>query len=443
MMTLLLAFVGVAKAEVVELGNGSTTTNSYLPNYEFYNYSLTQQIYTADEIGTAGTINSIAFYTAASATRTLQVYMVHTSLSAFSGSTAWVVPTSADMVYSGSVSYTAGGWTTLTLSTPFEYNGTDNLCLIVDDNTGSYVSSVSKYVYNANGNQALRIYSDGTNYNALAPTSYSGTTMTQKNRIQLDITPAGGGAGAGEQIFAYQNGVQVDTVKVGPRPNGYWMEPFTFQIHNTGAATTITNLDWTPNTYFSLADDELLPFDLARDAEQDIELNTGDAQGNTDWQMVAIYGTGRTAAVWNINVEQYDAQTPDVWEMACEEATSSPFDEFPAADHNATLYTNYNLPFTPDYPDGYDAVYKLVFDQDVMLNAYATLPNGGESKVVLYTEDFYGQGGPMVDNYYQGPTAGNGGGGGGGAAGGPFEAMIGDDASTSTTGYLPMYYLYN
>ena len=199
MMTLLLAFIGVAKADVVELGEGSTTTNSYLPTYEFYNYSLTQQIYTADEIGTAGTINSIAFYTAASASRTLQVYLVHTSLSAFSSATAWVVPTSADMVYSGSVSYTAGGWNTLTLSTPFEYNGTDNLCLIVDDNTGSYVSSCSKYVYSATGSQAIRIYSDGTNYNALAPTSYSGTTMTQKNRIQLDIT--GGGGGAGQHIF--------------------------------------------------------------------------------------------------------------------------------------------------------------------------------------------------------------------------------------------------
>ena len=192
MMTLLLAFMGVAKADVVELGDGSTSTNSYLPTYEFYNYSLTQQIYTADEIGMAGTINSFAFYAESSATRTLQVYMVHTTKTAFSGSYDWEVPTSADMVYSGSVSYSAG-WNTITLSTPFEYNGTDNLCLIVDDNTGSYVSSVSKYVYTPGGDCALRIYSDGTNYTATAPTSYSGTTMTQKNCLQLDITPAAGG----------------------------------------------------------------------------------------------------------------------------------------------------------------------------------------------------------------------------------------------------------
>ena len=61
MMTLLLAFMGVAKAEIVEIGSG-TSTNSYLPTYEFYNYSFTQQIYTADEIGTTGTINAITLW---------------------------------------------------------------------------------------------------------------------------------------------------------------------------------------------------------------------------------------------------------------------------------------------------------------------------------------------------------------------------------------------
>ena len=182
--------MGSGDSGLIEIGNGSTTTNSYIPTYEFYCYSLTEQIYTPDEIGTAGTINSIAFYATSSATRTLQVYMVHTAQNTFANSTSWVTPTSADMVFSGSVSWTANGWTTLPLSNPFEYNGIDNLCLIVDDNTGSYVSSCPKYVYNANGSQSIRIYSDGTNYVATAPTNYSGTTMTVKNCIQLDITSA-------------------------------------------------------------------------------------------------------------------------------------------------------------------------------------------------------------------------------------------------------------
>ena len=56
-------------------------------------------------------------------------------------------------------------------------------------------------------------------------------------------------------------------------------------------------------------------------------------------------------------------------------------------------------------------------------------------KVALYTEDFYGEGGPMATNNYTGLTAG------GSAAGAPFEAQIGD--GTSTTGYMPFYCFYN
>ena len=65
MMMLLLFVTGLVRAEIVTIGSGDAT-NNYLPSYSFYNYSLTQQIYTADEIGFAGTISSIAFYNAGS-----------------------------------------------------------------------------------------------------------------------------------------------------------------------------------------------------------------------------------------------------------------------------------------------------------------------------------------------------------------------------------------
>ena len=195
MMTLLLAFVGVAKAEIVEIGVGGVSTNSYLPNYEFYNYSLTQQIYTADEIGTAGTINSIAFFYTGTATRTLDVYMVNTTVSSFASNNDWIAVTAADKVYSGSVTYTANAWNTFVLDTPFAYDGVSNLAVIVDDNTGSYVSSVGAYVFDATG-MTLRNYSDDTNYDPLAPPMGSGAVLDVKNQIQLDITPGGGG-GAG------------------------------------------------------------------------------------------------------------------------------------------------------------------------------------------------------------------------------------------------------
>ena len=58
-------------AEGNVIGDGDITTNAYLPSYNFYKYTLSQQIYTPEELGSAGTITSIAFFNAgAEKTRT-------------------------------------------------------------------------------------------------------------------------------------------------------------------------------------------------------------------------------------------------------------------------------------------------------------------------------------------------------------------------------------
>ena len=169
---------------------GGTTGNSYLPSYSFYNYSLTQQIYTAAEIGMPGTINSVAFYNDGSTkTRSYTMYMVNTSKQSFTNSTDWITVTAADKVFTGSVTMTGSAWTTIQLDSAFVYDGASNLAIIMDDNTGSYSSGMSCYVFDATG-MALRVYSDGTNYDPMAPSGYSGTVMDVKNHIKLDITPA-------------------------------------------------------------------------------------------------------------------------------------------------------------------------------------------------------------------------------------------------------------
>ena len=176
------------------IGSG-TSTNTYLPTYAYYNYSLSEQIYTPTEIGQACTITAIAFKVSnsKSAARTLDLYMVHTTKSAFSGNSDWVSLPTSSKVFSGSVSFNASGWTTITLDTPFAYDGTSNLIIGVDDNTGSYVSgssnSPSFYVYSTGANRALYKYNDNTDYNA-ASMSTSGTRLTSNNQIQLTVIPA-------------------------------------------------------------------------------------------------------------------------------------------------------------------------------------------------------------------------------------------------------------
>jgi hypothetical protein len=184
-------------AGIVETAIGSgTSTSAYLPTYAYYNYSLTEQIYTATEIGQACTITAIAFKVSnsKSTARTLDLYMVHTTKTAFSGNSDWVSLSTSNKVFSGEVAFSASGWTTITLDTPFAYNGTDNLIIGVDDNTGSYVSPSSNcpafYVYSTGANRALYKYEDNTNYNP-ASMSTSGTRLTSNNQIQLTIIPNG------------------------------------------------------------------------------------------------------------------------------------------------------------------------------------------------------------------------------------------------------------
>ena len=172
-------------AEGLLIGDGGSTTDQYLPSYSYYNYTLSQQIYTAEELGTAGLISSIAFFNGGTTkTRTYDVYLVSTTKSAFLGAKDWVTVTSDNLVFSGSVEMTANDWTTIEFNTSFVYDGVSNVVLVVDDNTGGYSSGMLCRVFGA-PSQALRIYSDGTDYNPFAPSSYTGTIMDVKNQLMV------------------------------------------------------------------------------------------------------------------------------------------------------------------------------------------------------------------------------------------------------------------
>ncbi len=220
----------------VMIGSG-TTTNEYLPTYNYYKYSLSEQIYTSAELGGAGIITSIAFYNGGTAkTRTLEFYMKATTKSSFSGTSDWIAVSSGDKVFSGSVTMVANDWTTITLSSPFVYDGTSNVVLVTDDNTGAYTSSphMTCRVFSTSSNQAHYCYDDSNNFNPLSPSASSGSnnsTLSVKNQIilskaplptgQFNITvsadPSQGGtvSGGGEYQFG-----EACTVTVTPNP-GY------------------------------------------------------------------------------------------------------------------------------------------------------------------------------------------------------------------------------
>ena len=186
--------------QAVEIGVGEAT-NNFLPSYSYYNYALTQQIYTSEEIGAAGTISCMAFYNeGAERTRTYDFYLATTEKSSFSSNTDWITMAESDKVFSGSVTMSANAWTFIVFDTPFEYDGTSNLVVVADDNSGRYDASpyMSCSVYNTNTDQAIYAYNSITNFNPLSPptapvTGYGynpNQVLSVKNHILLGISTA-------------------------------------------------------------------------------------------------------------------------------------------------------------------------------------------------------------------------------------------------------------
>ena len=189
MVTITALTMEVCPDNYVCIGAGYNTT-TYLPLYNLYEYSMTEQIYTAAEINhEAGAMTSVQFYAASGVTRTIDVYMVNTNKAAFANATDWIAVTEANRVFSGSVTFAAQDWTTINFDTPFGYDGTSNVALVVNDKTGTWNSSVQFVQFDAN-NQAIYAYQDGTSYNPSAPSSYTGTLKNTKNRVRFGMSNA-------------------------------------------------------------------------------------------------------------------------------------------------------------------------------------------------------------------------------------------------------------
>ena len=168
---------------------GTSASSSYLPTYSLYNYSLTQQIYLSSEMNMpqGASLTSMTFTVNTLKNRNISVYLAHTTESEFTTSNTFLTLNDAVLVYSGPAFETAGDYV-ITFTQPFNYNGTDNLVLMVDDNTGSWSSGLSVAQHSAT-NMSMRIYSDGVDYDVNSVSSYSGTRMSNRNDVVFLACP--------------------------------------------------------------------------------------------------------------------------------------------------------------------------------------------------------------------------------------------------------------
>lgn len=171
---------------------GTGSSSSYFsPFNNYYKNSWNQCIYTADEVGSAGNIYAIAWncVNAASMTFTdVKIYMGTTTHSAHTSTSDWVPESELTLVYSADAPTVGAstGWENYNLQTPFYYNGTDNLVVVVAKKAGSYSSSL-KYAYTDKTNRCLYRQNDGSTEYAYHPGSNTGTLGGYLANIKLHM----------------------------------------------------------------------------------------------------------------------------------------------------------------------------------------------------------------------------------------------------------------
>lgn len=140
---LFLALVSGTYAQV-QVGEGTNEVQS-LPFEPYYGYSYAQSIYLASEINASGSITAIKWFYSGStnleASQELIVYLGQTDKETFDTNTDFVDPSELTEVYSGGITIAnpgTPGWVTITLTTPFAYDGTNNLVVAVDESQDDY-----------------------------------------------------------------------------------------------------------------------------------------------------------------------------------------------------------------------------------------------------------------------------------------------------------------
>ena len=164
-----------------------TGTNQYLPYYAFYNYSLSEQIYTAAEVGAAASLTTLSYeVTATTPSRNVNIYIGSTTLSSFSSINDAVALDDLTLVYTGELDGTLG-WHTVTLTTPFDYDGNSNIVVVMHRPHTQYASSGNFGVISTSVSQALYGYSDSDEMTPSSLSSGSNGVLSVKNNLVFNM----------------------------------------------------------------------------------------------------------------------------------------------------------------------------------------------------------------------------------------------------------------
>lgn len=183
-----------APAGGVQIGRGDV---DYLdqPIYPEYNYSYTQAIYLQNEINISGKQITKIYYqwsggTGGEACRDWEIFMGHTSKTAFASENDWIPVAQMTGVFDGEVILPeTAGWVLVELDVPFPYNNSDNLVIAVHENTPGYSSGLFFYGTDLDTTRSLVFYDDDMDPDPESPPEADFMHLGVANiRLQLEGT---------------------------------------------------------------------------------------------------------------------------------------------------------------------------------------------------------------------------------------------------------------
>ncbi|MDX9790307.1 MAG: GEVED domain-containing protein, partial [Candidatus Kapabacteria bacterium] len=189
----IMFFVGqIGFAQTVTIGSGTSTVTT-LPITSCWDYSYTQQIYTAAQIGQSGNIEKIRFYyntggDAIANWNQWDVYIGHTSKTSFSSLTDWEPVGNLTQVFSGTITPVAGDWFDLDFTSVFAYNGTGNLVIAVHEKSSGYSCSAAFRSFTSGTNTGIHFRRDTTPIDPASPPSATARLATIP-QIQIVLQP--------------------------------------------------------------------------------------------------------------------------------------------------------------------------------------------------------------------------------------------------------------
>jgi hypothetical protein len=171
----------------VQVGQGTAvSTSSFVTPYKtFYHDGRVQYLVLASELtalgASAGNINSMAFQVSVPAAQALTDFTIKMGGTSVSAMTAQFLPnTGFTTVFSNPSYATVAGWNTHVFSTPFQWNGSDNVVVEVCFNNTTFTSNSSVFFHTTSFNSATDGYIDAGANSGCTP----GVVVNQAGRLE-------------------------------------------------------------------------------------------------------------------------------------------------------------------------------------------------------------------------------------------------------------------